>query len=605
MKRFIQQFNFIALLAWVCVSQPFANDFDVVTDSDLAQLLQHYEVDHDSLRSFYRLPVSQTKLDRIHQFQMEWEEKLAGIDFEALNQSGRIDYLLFKNHLWYESKQFEFQSKLDEESLSLLPFAGDILTLEETRWRAVEIDPEDSASTLSVIKDKIGFIQDQLKAGLRESQKNKENDLQDITLDVVDESYDEPAPLVTTAVIANRAANELGHLSRILDHWFEHYDPFHPSFHWWVNNVYQDTNKVLNDYRDFLREEIAGYEEGEDAPLIGDPIGKDRLLVDLQYEMIPYSPEELIEIANKEFAWCEREMDRAAKELGYEDDWHDALEHVKGLHVPPGEQDQLVYQQSIDVIAFLDERELLTVPDLCRETWRLEMSGKQRQTTHPYAFYGGQHMGVAFSTKDMNPEGKHMSMRGNNIHFSRLVTPHELIPGHHLQIFMANRYNTQRRQFSTPFLIEGWALYWEMLLWDLDYPRGPEDRIGMLFWRMHRCARIIVSLKFHLNEMSPQEMIDFLIERVGHEKDAATSEVRRFIGGNYSPLYQCAYMLGGLQIRSMRRELVDSGKMTDREFHDAILRENEMPIQLIRAKLTGQELDNDEISEWRFYDFGE
>ena len=62
---------------------------------------------------------------------------------------------------------------------------------------------------------------------------------------------------------------------------------------------------------------------------------------------------------------------------------------------------------------------------------------------------------------------------------------HELIPGHHLQGFMTARYNTHRALFATPFWSEGWALYWEMLLWD-RLPATPEDRVGMLFWRMHR-----------------------------------------------------------------------------------------------------------------------
>ena len=49
----------------------------------------------------------------------------------------------------------------------------------------------------------------------------------------------------------------------------------------------------------------------------------------------------------------------------------------------------------------------------------------------------------------------------------------------------------------------------------------------MLFWRMHRCARIIFSLSFHLGKMTPQECIDFLVDKVGHERDNATAEVRR------------------------------------------------------------------------------
>jgi uncharacterized protein (DUF885 family) len=122
----------------------------------------------------------------------------------------------------------------------------------------------------------------------------------------------------------------------------------------------------------------------------------------------------------------------------------------------------------------------------------------------------------------------------------------------------------------------------------------------MLFWRMHRAARIIISLKFHLGEMSPQEMIDFLVERVGHETTGATAEVRRYIGGEYGPLYQCAYTIGGLQLRALRAELVESGRMSDRQFHDAVLQQNSMPVELIRAALTELPLTRDSRASWRF-----
>jgi uncharacterized protein (DUF885 family) len=193
-----------------------------------------------------------------------------------------------------------------------------------------------------------------------------------------------------------------------------------------------------------------------------------------------------------------------------------------------------------------------------------------------------------------------MSMRGNNPHFSRATVHHELIPGHHLQGFMTSRYNTHRRVFSTPFWGEGWALYWEMLLWDLGFPQTPEDRIGMLFWRTHRAARIIFSLRFHLGEMSPAEAVDFLVDRVGHERANAEGEVRRSFAGDYDPLYQAAYMLGGLQFRALYEELVGSGRMTDRAFHDAILEGGRMPVEMVRARLTGESLTRDYRARWRF-----
>ncbi len=177
-------------------------------------------------------------------------------------------------------------------------------------------------------------------------------------------------------------------------------------------------------------------------------------------------------------------------------------------------------------------------------------------------------------------------MRGNNPYFSRGTVQHELIPGHNLQYFMNSRYKSYRNMFYTPFWIEGWSLYWELLLYDQGFAKTPEERIGMLFWRMHRCARIIFSLNYHLGNWTPQQCIDFLVT------------------GGYGPLYQVAYLTGGLQLMSLKRELVDGGKMTYKQFHDAVMKENTMPIEMVRATLINQPLTRDFTTQWKFYDFG-
>jgi uncharacterized protein (DUF885 family) len=87
---------------------------------------------------------------------------------------------------------------------------------------------------------------------------------------------------------------------------------------------------------------------------------------------------------------------------------------------------------------------------------------------------------------------------------------------------------------------------------------------------------------------------------VGHERANATAEVRRSFNGSYAPLYQIAYMIGGLQFRALHSELVQSGRMTNRAFHDAVLRQGSMPVELVRALLTNQPLRRDYRAEWRF-----
>ena len=118
---------------------------------------------------------------------------------------------------------------------------------------------------------------------------------------------------------------------------------------------------------------------------------------------------------------------------------------------------------------------------------------------------------------------------------------------------------------------------------------------------MHRCARIIFSLNYHLGKWTPQQCIDFLVDRVGHERANAEGEVRRSFTGGYGPLYQLAYMIGGLQFMALKKELVDTHKMTYRQYHDAILHENSIPIEMLRAIFTEQSLTRDFTTKWRFY----
>jgi hypothetical protein len=331
-----------------------------------------------------------------------------------------------------------------------------------------------------------------------------------------------------------------------------------------------------------------------------DPIGAEGLKAHLAHEMIPYTAEELIAIANREFQYLEQELLKTSRAMGYGDDWRAAQEAVKRKAVPPGEKPGVVVELARQSEEFIDARNAVTIPPLAREIWRMGMLSPERQLTSPF-FLGGEQILISYPTDEMSHEDKLMSMRGNNPHFNRATVHHELIPGHHLQGFMNQRFNPHRGAFGTPFWTEGWALYWEIVLWEENFPRNNEDRIGMLFWRMHRAARIVFSLSYHLGTMTEAEAVDFLVNRVGHERANAAAEVRRSFEGSYPPLYQVAYLMGGIQFRALRRELVESGRMSERDFHDAILQGGTMPVELVRARLLGgRELTRDYTTKWRF-----
>jgi hypothetical protein len=324
--------------------------------------------------------------------------------------------------------------------------------------------------------------------------------------------------------------------------------------------------------------------------------------MDLSDEMIPYTPEQLIALANREFAWCEEEMKKASRQMGYGDDWKQAVEHVKGMHPPPGGQPMMIKDLLFEAIDYLRARDLITVPQIASESLHMSMMSPEAQLSNPF-FLGGSQIIVSYPTSTMDYEARLQSMRGNNRPFSHATAFHEMIPGHNLVGYVGARSAGYRARIggSTPFFGEGWPLYWELTLYDLGFHDTPEERVGALFLRMHRCARIIFSLNFHMGVWSPKESIDFLVDRVGHERANATAEVRRSFQGGYGPLYQAAYLLGGLQLRGLRKELVDSKQMTNKQFHDEILRQGSMPIALLRLALTRQALAPDMTVDWKFY----
>jgi uncharacterized protein (DUF885 family) len=95
-------------------------------------------------------------------------------------------------------------------------------------------------------------------------------------------------------------------------------------------------------------------------------------------------------------------------------------------------------------------------------------------------------------------------------------------------------------------------------------------------------------------------MVTFLIDRVGHEKFGATSEVRRFIADETPPLYQAGYLLGGRELHVLHDELLAAGKMTECQINDAILGQNSMPVEILRAALENLPLHRDQQPAWKF-----
>ena len=368
-----------------------------------------------------------------------------------------------------------------------------------------------------------------------------------------------------------------------------------------VSYLYVKKQAELEIARAAFTPETNAPRKADESGITGPARGRAGLIFDLGNEMIPYTPEELIRLGEREFAWTVAEMEKAATQMGLGTDWSAAVERVKNMYVEPGRQPEYVRDLLFEAVTYLRNNDLITVPAVASESFRMVMLSPERQLTAPF-FLGGSQILVAFPTNTQEYDTRMQVLRGNNKFFSNAVAHHEMIPGHNLVGFMGSRFNGYRASLGgTPFLGEGWPLYWETILYDKGFHDSPEKKVGALFWRMHRAARIIFSLKFHMGQWSPQEAIDFLVNEVGHERDNATAEVRRSFSGQYGPLYQMAYLVGGLQIRGMKRDIVDSGMRTEKDFHDEIMRQGSMPVAFLRLAVSKMPLTRDMVVDWKFY----
>jgi len=539
--------------------------------SEMAGDIERFEAGwRDLNRSMQDMPLK--LIDYRNHYLHRWQDTLQSTSFDQLSQEGKVDDILLQYTIHKQLFENEQQLQVWEAIRKLLPLTDSILLVAEKRHEGDRLNPEWTAGIFHQFADQL---------------QQRSQHIYPATLPDAHLSY----PVLQA----------MQHLHAIIKGIYDFYNLYDPAFTWWMQTTYRRMDSLFTVYTDSLRVAIMRQLNAHDRSGIhGSPIGRDALVRLLHDEMIPYTPEELIDIANREYNWCLQQIKKTSAAMGYGDDWKAALEKVKQTYVQPGEQPQLIKKLEDEAIQFVKQHQLVTIPELVEISWTMEMMSPQRQLVNPF-FTGGDVLSISYPTSTMSYTDKLMSMRGNNPYFSRATVFHEIIPGHYLQEYMNERYRNYRWPFHTAFWTEGWAFYWEMLMWDKGYDQTPEQQIGALFWRMHRCARIVFSINFHLGKWTPEQCVEYLIDKVGHERANAEGEVRRSFEGGYGPLYQLAYMIGALQFYALHHELVDSGRMTDRAFHDAILKEGNMPIEMVRAILEHTPLKKDYQPQWRFY----
>ena len=160
------------------------------------------------------------------------------------------------------------------------------------------------------------------------------------------------------------------------------------------------------------------------------------------------------------------------------------------------------------------------------------------------------------------------------------LTLHEAVPGHHLQISLAQELENvpeiRRRTYLSAFG-EGWALYCEWLGQEMGIYETPYEHFGRLTYEMWRACRLVVDPGLHVKGWSRDQAITFMAENTALSLHECTTEVDRYIGW---PGQAVSYKIGELKIRELRQKASEAlGAMFDlRAFHDLVLSEGAVPL---------------------------
>jgi uncharacterized protein (DUF885 family) len=169
----------------------------------------------------------------------------------------------------------------------------------------------------------------------------------------------------------------------------------------------------------------------------------------------------------------------------------------------------------------------------------------------------------------------------------RTLAYHEAIPGHHLQIAIAQELPGLpifRRVVPFTAFVEGWALYAERLALEQGFHPTPYDRIGALVAEVFRAARLVVDTGIHAKRWTREQAIDYMLASTGMPETDVVAEVERYI---VSPGQACAYKVGQLTILDLReRARAALGPRFDlRAFHDVVLDSGALPLELLERNV--------------------
>ena len=278
----------------------------------------------------------------------------------------------------------------------------------------------------------------------------------------------------------------------------------------------------------------------------------------------------------------------ALRELDHDGDEASLIERLKSDHPARFEEALEAYKDTMRrARAYLIEHDLATIP--AGEEIEVMATPEYLRSVMPFAAYfsparfDADHRGIYVVTPAVDDDPN--AMREHYYASISNTSIHEAYPGHHLQLAAAEQHPSLTRMLAeAPEFVEGWGMYSEQMMREEGFDAGPAFRAAMYTDAIWRSCRIILDIRMHRGELTPEEATDFLVEHTSFEVANARAEVRRY---TYTPGYQLSYLLGKVLILGLREEERRrlGSRFSLKRFHDTLLTNGSIPVSFHRRLL--------------------
>jgi uncharacterized protein (DUF885 family) len=260
---------------------------------------------------------------------------------------------------------------------------------------------------------------------------------------------------------------------------------------------------------------------------------------------------------------------------------------LRAKTIPKDQNDFLKAYESreAEMIGFLKDNHLVTLPAYLGRFEIRQLPEAFKPTSpggfmNPPGVYDKDPSGFYF-IPTYNPQSKNFYIRAA-IEDPRPILGHEGIPGHFLQLSIANHLPDEiRRQHGDGIFVEGWALYGEeMLMRSGLYPVNSASQGQVLRLARYRAARIGVDVNLHTGKWIFEEAVKYFMEAGGLDREAAEGEAA---GAAASPTQKITYMTGKWQIMRLLGKYRDQKGKDFRlgQFHDDLLKNGSLPLSIV------------------------